>query len=202
MTKSRCGARTRAGTPCQHEAGRGTDHVGEGRCKLHGGRTPRGVNSPHFRHGKDSAYFSPSDIEGFDEWRAALGPTLDLSDDVLALAYVAREQLLRGEPVTVMARSGPVELRPTLDDLTRAMLRIAQAAEKLWVKRDGVVVRVVIDNEEALELFDRMGRIVARHVKDPETRKLILEDFERIMVREGSPDAGRARGAGGVKADP
>jgi uncharacterized protein YjcR len=32
-----CGAKTRAGTPCQQKAGWGTNHVGEGRCKLHGG---------------------------------------------------------------------------------------------------------------------------------------------------------------------
>lgn len=32
-----CGARTRAGTPCRRPAGWGTAHVGEGRCKLHGG---------------------------------------------------------------------------------------------------------------------------------------------------------------------
>jgi hypothetical protein len=33
-----CGAKTRAGTPCKQKAGWGTDHVGEGRCKLHGGK--------------------------------------------------------------------------------------------------------------------------------------------------------------------
>jgi hypothetical protein len=33
-----CGAKTRgSGKPCKHEAGWGTDHFGEGRCKLHGG---------------------------------------------------------------------------------------------------------------------------------------------------------------------
>jgi len=32
-----CGAKTRAGAPCKQKAGWGTDHVGEGRCKLHGG---------------------------------------------------------------------------------------------------------------------------------------------------------------------
>lgn len=33
-----CGATTsQKGTPCQQPAGWGTDHVGEGRCKLHGG---------------------------------------------------------------------------------------------------------------------------------------------------------------------
>lgn len=34
-----CGAKTRAGTPCKQKAGWGTNHVGEGRCKLHGGKS-------------------------------------------------------------------------------------------------------------------------------------------------------------------
>jgi len=35
-----CGAKTCAGTPCRYPAGWGTDHKGEGRCKLHSGRPP------------------------------------------------------------------------------------------------------------------------------------------------------------------
>ena len=35
--KKTCGARTRAGTPCQRPAGWGTKHPGSGKCKLHGG---------------------------------------------------------------------------------------------------------------------------------------------------------------------
>lgn len=38
----RCGAQTKAGTPCQRTAGTGTDHVGYGKCKLHGGCSPSG----------------------------------------------------------------------------------------------------------------------------------------------------------------
>jgi hypothetical protein len=38
-----CGAKTRgSGTPCGRPAGWGTDHVGYGRCKLHGGCVPSG----------------------------------------------------------------------------------------------------------------------------------------------------------------
>lgn len=36
-----CGAKTRAGTPCQLRAGHGTDHVGVGRCRRHGGSSPQ-----------------------------------------------------------------------------------------------------------------------------------------------------------------
>lgn len=36
-----CNARTRQGTPCQNEAGKGTQHLGEGRCSRHGGASPQ-----------------------------------------------------------------------------------------------------------------------------------------------------------------
>src|SRR5690554_6337356 len=36
-----CGARAKqTGQPCKQKAGWGTDHVGTGRCKLHGGCSP------------------------------------------------------------------------------------------------------------------------------------------------------------------
>lgn len=43
-----CGAKTRQGTPCQLLAGWGTDHVGTGRCKLHGGNG--GAKPQHGRY--------------------------------------------------------------------------------------------------------------------------------------------------------
>lgn len=36
----RCGATSRSGNSCRKPAGWGTDHVGHGTCKLHGGNTP------------------------------------------------------------------------------------------------------------------------------------------------------------------
>jgi uncharacterized protein YjcR len=35
-----CGGLTRAGNPCTQWPGWGTDHVGHGKCKLHGGKSP------------------------------------------------------------------------------------------------------------------------------------------------------------------
>lgn len=40
--RERCGARNRSGGTCGLPAGHGTDHVGAGRCRLHGGRSPSG----------------------------------------------------------------------------------------------------------------------------------------------------------------
>jgi hypothetical protein len=40
LSAKRCDARTRKGTFCSHPAGYGTDHLGRGRCRYHGGSTP------------------------------------------------------------------------------------------------------------------------------------------------------------------
>lgn len=40
-----CGAKTRSGGKCKKQKGWGTDHLGNGRCKLHGGSTANGEKS-------------------------------------------------------------------------------------------------------------------------------------------------------------
>lgn len=63
--KKYCGAKTRAGTPCRRPAGWGTDHVGEGRCKLHGGKStgaPKG-NQNAKKHGFFSKYIPQETLE-------------------------------------------------------------------------------------------------------------------------------------------
>lgn len=49
MIVNKCGAKTRAGTPCQR-----APLAGRTRCRLHGGATPRGRESPHYKHGRRS----------------------------------------------------------------------------------------------------------------------------------------------------
>lgn len=46
---ARCGGKNRDGSLCKHEAGWGTTHVGEGRCKTHGGSTPTHVKGATIR---------------------------------------------------------------------------------------------------------------------------------------------------------
>lgn len=44
---------------CGQKAGWGTDHVGVGACKLHGGNNPRGKANGNYKHGGYSKYLSP-----------------------------------------------------------------------------------------------------------------------------------------------
>ena len=65
MTHNRCGRPKRdgSGDDCGLPAGWGTDHVGDGACKLHGGNTPRGKENPAFKHGLFSDYLEEEDRE-------------------------------------------------------------------------------------------------------------------------------------------
>lgn len=51
---------------CGNWPGKGTDHVGSGRCSLHGGASPRGMDSPNAVHGLRSDYLSEEDREIYD----------------------------------------------------------------------------------------------------------------------------------------
>jgi hypothetical protein len=51
--KSRCGAKTRKGTPCQRPP-----LAGRTRCRLHGGASPVGMAHYRYKHGRRSKLFS------------------------------------------------------------------------------------------------------------------------------------------------
>jgi len=66
MTDDTCGASNRNDEPCGLPPGWGTDHVGEGRCKLHGGASLTGEDSPAFKHGLFSDHLSKEDRQAID----------------------------------------------------------------------------------------------------------------------------------------
>lgn len=51
---------------CKNRAGKQTEHFGDGRCWLHGGNSPRGDDSPNFKHGLFSDYLDDDERETID----------------------------------------------------------------------------------------------------------------------------------------
>ena len=185
MSNSTCDAKTRAGTPCELRAGWGTDHVGEGRCKLHGGASPRGADSPSFRHGGRSKYFDPSSIIGFDEWRASVGPTFGLEEDILALIYVCREKLLRDEPYTVMTKFGPEEIAPSADYISRSLQRIASAWSDVVKRHEGETIYVKLADRDVEELLRLVGEQIGLHVSDEAEVEAVLAGIKEAWGQRG-----------------
>ncbi len=186
MSTKTCGAKTRAGTPCRHPAGWGTDHVGEGRCKLHGGSSLRGVQHPNFVDGRHSKHFDPSDVIGFDEWRASLGEELEFTDQVLFRVFIASQLTVdeqgRLQPKQVMTRSGPMELPADAKYLLECADLAGRVFERLRQAREGQTVIVRFADDQVARLLDAVGRAIGEHVRDPQEREAVLTDIEAAVA--------------------
>lgn len=77
----RCGASNRQGNPCGNAAGFKTDHPGEGRCHLHGGKSP-------VKHGRYARIKRPRIRELIEEYRADPDPLNVLPEVELLRALI------------------------------------------------------------------------------------------------------------------
>lgn len=83
----KCGAKTKSGGKCQYQAGQGTDHLGTGKCRLHGGASkgpPKGSQNA-LKHGIYSKLFSEAEMDAAKE----------MKDSVENELAIARLQLFR-----------------------------------------------------------------------------------------------------------
>lgn len=78
IEKKICGANTRAGTPCQGKPMR------NGRCRVHGGKTPVGALSGSFKHGRYSR-FVPKNLSEMYEASINDPQVLELTDEIALL---------------------------------------------------------------------------------------------------------------------
>jgi hypothetical protein len=79
--KVRCEAKNRQGQQCGHEAGWGTNHLGAGKCRLHGGATP--IKSGRYSKLKYAPYAELTEQFSKDPERLNLLPELDLTRAML-----------------------------------------------------------------------------------------------------------------------
>lgn len=87
-----CGAKTKAGKKCQYLAGHGTDHLGTGKCRLHGGASkgpPKG-NKHAQKHGIYSKLFSIEEMDAAKEMQGSV-------ENELAIARLQLVRLLQRE---------------------------------------------------------------------------------------------------------
>lgn len=63
MQKTVCGAKTRQGGVCQNAP------MDNGRCRMHGGVTPRGIDSPHYQGKGASKYYPKQLLAIYDDVR-------------------------------------------------------------------------------------------------------------------------------------
>ena len=177
-----CNAKTKAGTLCKRPAGWGTSHVGEGRCKLHGGRSPRGAESPHYKHGRYSKYLSPSEQVDFAEFKARLGPQLDFEEELLIGLFRGYRQIAQGFQIPVVFKGETVMVDPDPRYILQCMDFATKCMERLRQAREGVTVNIRITSDQVRTLLEVVGRAIGKHVSSKAEREAVMGEIETAGV--------------------
>ena len=196
-----CGAISRStNQPCRNTAGKATNHVGQGRCKYHGGATPikHGAYSKVVRHQLRHV------MEEIDQQ----GDVLDLHSEVVLLKALLADNLkhyqLRDQALQAWHRATSPAFRSLIEsndfaEIKDAVLAIRNSegirppelpdleAISMLVDRIGRTVErihktgAVCTRDQLIRILDRMGAVVAALV-DTETAQKIIEAWKNLEV--------------------
>jgi hypothetical protein len=162
-----CGAKTRAGHPCRQRP------MLNGRCRMHGGATPRGVASPHFKHGRYSKALPVRLAAVYEQART--------DDDLLAVRdEAALVQARIGELLTCLADDDAAEGD---ERIWREVLRMIDALRKASAseRKRLVDLQAMVTVDEAMAFAAALVATVQWHVHDPATLRAIQTDMQRIF---------------------
>lgn len=191
-TGPKCNATTRAGTQCQRPAGWGTDHAGQGRCKLHGGATP-------IKHGRYSTITRPRIRELLEQFETDPTP-LDLLPEVKLLRALLTDFVERYDEVTeaVLAwhNSWGDRYREAVDTWREEMLRALEAGRWRDTEADNLKdppdpldymtkPRQMLDITAAASLVDKVGAMVDRIERYRREGSITLETLDRVLEQLG-----------------
>jgi hypothetical protein len=169
-----CGAKTRAGSPCRRPAGHGTSHPGQGRCKLHGGKSP-------VTHGRYSVIRRPSVQQRIDELKAADAEPLDLLEELHLLRALTIDFIERYD---VALEDDRPRQRLDIADASRLIERIARVVEIIHKTQQEHTISL----ETFRRLMEQMALAVTRYVSDGDTLRAIETAWGQIRVEPSHRD--------------
>lgn len=140
----KCGAKTKAGKKCQHPAGHGTDHVGSGKCRIHGGTSKGASKGNKFaqKHGIYSRLFSDDEMSAAKEMQGSI-------ENELAIARLQLMKLLQEQQ-----KAG---INPVLDKVEEKTIVQDDESQKKERMQDKFLKNLVKSAEKAGEYYDPDG---------------------------------------------
>ncbi len=169
-----CGAINRSDFPCGNKAGMGTDHLGVGRCKYHGGRSQT-LQSIVKKNGLAAAISFPGIQEEFNR--------LQENKDIFNLRD--HIHLIEAIALTTIKNAKTVDDLPMVVKLLRDAAKTVKELDEIEHGR-----RLVIELPELRLLLDQIQVIIFRNIPDSHTRNLIGEDIRSLAAgRAGLPDS-------------
>jgi len=164
-TKPKCGAKTRAGGghPCVLTAGHGTSHLGQGRCKYHGGATP-------IKHGLYSNIIPSARRKSYQTALEVPDPKSMLEHIALLDGVILPGALVRGEKaptheggtdpllVQLQAIETKSKVLKRLSDIEdRGKIKMTEKEMSLFVMEIVSVISEYVDAVTLRKIADRFG---------------------------------------------
>lgn len=156
--------------------GWGTEHPGEGRCKLHGGASPRGIESAAYKTGLYSKYL-PQTINNKVQAFLEADP-LELVSEMALLRALLAEYISRFEHSNPGARDIVL-----LADLAE---RVGKFSERINKMRN----ESALTGAEMAYLAARVADIVVKYIDDPDAQRAFVQDLVGVMGRPSALEAG------------
>jgi hypothetical protein len=159
---------------CTRPPGWGTDHVGEGRCKLHGGKSLKGSDSPRFKHGRYSKY---SKLPGYlvDAYEKNLSDPdlMNMENEIALLESLADYELSK--------LNSHKESDYWYTELNKAFLRLDQQVNAQSIDQDKAIdaletlKEVLYGAQDEREAHKEVRTIVdqVKRTKEAETRRKV-----------------------------
>jgi hypothetical protein len=170
-----CGAKTRAGGQCQQAAGWGTQHVGQGKCKLHGGLS----TGPPVKTGRYSLTHRKS-LEAKAQAFANDPHPADLTGELTLMRALLQDYLDRFSDSTRLGYDDIERLFGMMEAIGRLVERIAK-----------MLNATALTQAEVQYLQARIADLLSIYVPDSEQRARFLSELaESIGVHAGANAAG------------
>lgn len=148
-----CGAKTRKGTPCKNPAGFRTDHLGEGRCYLHGGLStgPPKRNKNALKTGEyETIWLDALDEEEKELYEKIKVDKMKQLDEEIKLTTIRirrmlkRIQQLKEKEMTVVSRKSGIERGETTEvDEEKSTLGQIQSIEEALTRVQGHKAKLI-----------------------------------------------------------
>ena len=137
--------------------------TGSTKCRMHGGKTPRGVDSPHLKTGLYSKYL-PAQIGDKVQTFLEADP-LELLSELALLRALLAEYISRFDGINPSAQDITI-----LADLAE---RVGKFSERINKMRNDTA----LTGAEMAFLAARVADIVVRYIDDPDIQRTFVADF-------------------------
>ena len=186
----KCNARTSSGKYCGNESGKGTDHLGEGRCVYHGGTAGRPIMNGFYsnkvkKNLRDQLEEIVSDpqfstmLEEFAQLKLILGNLLGgLSEDF-------GENMFRPEKV-ICPKCGEVVVERKNDDEKRVetMIRLVDKLSQVHKRiiETSIMANKVITMDQLQYLYRKIAEIILEATKSEKVSDEVFEKLQEIPL--------------------